>query len=110
METSFCCSGLASIFLLSQTTRATIIVYDKQSPLLSIIMLTSGLRQLSYFVIGGVGITVNLLIDQKIILYLLLHEIICMDDDGNFLVGMHFGGVTYLLVLSLSICTGVTFQ
>ena len=33
---------------------------------------------------GGVCITVNLLIDQNIILYLLLHEIICLDDE-NFL-------------------------
>ena len=58
---------------------------------------------------GRVCINVNLLIDQNIILYLLLHEIICLDDE-NFLIGMCFGGVTYLLALSLSICTGVTFQ
>ena len=51
---------------------------------------------------GRVCITVNLLIDQIIILYLLLHEIICLSDDENFLVGMHF--VTYLLAHSLSIC------
>ena len=59
---------------------------------------------------GRVCITVNLLIDQKIILYLLLHEIICLDDE-NLLIGMRFGGLTYLLLaLSLSICTAVTFQ
>ena len=55
-------------------------------------------------------ITANLLIDQINILYLLLHEIICLGDDENFLVGMHFGGVTYLLALSISIGNGVTFQ
>ena len=33
---------------------------------------------------GGVCTTVNLLIDQNIILYLLLHEIICLGDE-NFL-------------------------
>ena len=49
------------------------------------------------------------LLIQIIILYLLLNEIICLDDE-NFLGGMHFGGVTYLLALSLSICTRVTFQ
>ena len=75
-----------------------------------IFMLISVLWQLPYFIMGRVCITVNLLIDQKIILYLLLNEIICLDDDENFLVGMHFGGVTYLLVLALPICTGVTFQ
>ena len=58
---------------------------------------------------GRVCITVNLLIDQNNILYLLLHEIICLDDE-NFLIGMCFGGVADLLALSLSICTGVTFQ
>ena len=42
---------------------------------------------------GRVCITVNLLIDQIIILYLLLHEIICLDDDEIFLIGMCFGGV-----------------
>ena len=42
-------------------------------PLLSIIR---DLRQLPYFIMGKVGITVNLLIDQNIILYLLLHEMI----------------------------------
>ena len=39
---------------------------------------------------GRVCITVNLIIDQIIILYLLLHEIICLDDE-NFLVSMYFG-------------------
>ena len=79
--------------------------------MLSIIIfrLTSVLRQLPYFIMGRVCITVNLLIDQKIILYLLLHENICLDDE-NFLDGMLFRGVTYLLTLSLSICIGVTFQ
>ena len=47
----------------------------------------TGLWQLPYFVMGRVCITVNLLIDQHIILYLLLHEIICLDDE-NFLLGM----------------------
>ena len=50
---------------------------------------------------GRMFITVNLLIDHNIILYSLLHEIICPDDE-NFLIGMCFGGVTYLLALSLS--------
>ena len=54
-----------------------------------IFMLTSVIWQLPYFMMGRVCITINLLIDQKIILYLLLHEIICLDDDENFLVGMH---------------------
>ena len=42
---------------------------------------------LPHFVMGRVCIPVNLLIDQNNILYLLLHEIICL-DDGNFLIGM----------------------
>ena len=57
---------------------------------------------------GRVCITVNLLIDQNIILYSLLHEIICLDDE-NFLECV-CGGVTYLLALSLSIGNGVSFQ
>ena len=54
-----------------------------------------------------VCITVNLLIDQNIILYLLLPEIICLDDE-NFLECVL--GANYLLALSLSIVNGVTFQ
>ena len=45
---------------------------------------------LPYFVNGRVCITVNLLIDQNNMLYLLLHEVICLDDE-NFLIGMCFG-------------------
>ena len=44
---------------------------------------------LPYFIMGRVC-TVNLLIDQNNILYLLLHEIICQDDE-NVLIGMCFG-------------------
>ena len=54
-------------------------------------MITSVLRQLLTLLLNGKNIIVNLLIYQNIILYLLLHEIICLDDDENFLIGMHFG-------------------
>ena len=65
-----------------------------------IFMLTSVYgNYLPYFVMGRVCITVNLRIDQNNILYLLLHEITCLDDE-NFLIGMW----------NVSICTGVTFQ
>ena len=37
---------------------------------------------LPYFVMGRVCITVNLLSDQNIMLYLLLHEITCLDDEN----------------------------
>ena len=55
---------------------------------------------LPYFVKERVCITVNLLIDQNIILYLLLHEIIFLDDE-NFL--------ECVLVMSL-ICWRFHFQ
>ena len=70
-------------------------------------MLISVLQQLLTLLRDGKSM--YLPIDQIIILYLLLHEIICLDDK-NFLIGMCFGDVTYLLALPLSICTGVTFQ
>ena len=77
---------------ISQTTRVAII---------SIFMLTSVYgNYLPYFVMGSVCITVNLLIEQNIILYLLLHEIICLDDE-NFL--------GCVLVMSL-ICWRFHFQ
>ena len=56
-----------------------------------IFMLTSDCgNYLPYCEMGRVCITVNLLIDQNNILYLLLHEIICLDDE-NLLIGMCFG-------------------
>ena len=55
---------------------------DNRVAIIIICMLTSVYG--NYYVMGRVCITVNLLIDQNFILYLLLHEIICLDDE-NFL-------------------------
>ena len=86
-----------------------IFIYDEGLPLLLLCWHRFYGNYHLYFIMGRVCITVNLLIDQIIFLYLLSYEIICPDDE-NFMIGLCFGGVTYLLALSLSICTGVTFQ
>ena len=71
---------------------------------MSIILLTSVYgNYLPYLVMERLCITVNLLIDQNIILYLLLHEINCLHGE-NFLE------CVLAVALSLSIGNGVTFH
>ena len=91
------------IFIFADNRVAIIIIFMLTS-VYSNYLLYNGIS----YIMGRVCITVNLLIDQNCILYLLLHEIICLDDE-NFLE-MRFGDVAYLLALSLSIGNGVTCQ